>query len=85
LWVEKEEKWGGNTNVGGKTEKALTGAEGRVWWSGEDENPEVRGSSRQGTEGDEGRNRKMHEAVASSLPNVGKSISDYTTSHLRRQ
>jgi hypothetical protein len=30
----------GNTNVGGRTDKTLIGAEGRVWRSGEDENPE---------------------------------------------
>jgi hypothetical protein len=31
-----------------------------------------------------GRNRKMHEAVTAALPNAGKYIPDYTTSHLRR-
>jgi hypothetical protein len=39
----------GNTNVGGRTDKTLTGAEGRVWKSRKDENPEAGGGSRQST------------------------------------
>jgi hypothetical protein len=74
----------GNTNVGGRTDKTLTVAEGRVGRWGEDENPGVDGGSRQSTNGHERRNRKIHEAVTASLPNVGKYIPDYTTSHLRR-
>jgi hypothetical protein len=80
---------GENTNVGGRTDKTLTGTEGRVWRSGEDENREVGGISRQSTEREEGRNRKMHEAVTASLPNAYQTtrhhISDDNTLHIHRR
>jgi hypothetical protein len=53
--------------VGGRTGKTLPGAEGSVWNSEEDENPEV---VRRLKAEYEGRDRKMHEAVTSYLPNV---------------
>jgi hypothetical protein len=50
----------GNTNVGGRTDKTLTVAEGRVRRWGEEESPEVDGSLRQSTKEDE--RRKPEEA-----------------------
>jgi hypothetical protein len=51
--LREEMEGKGNTNVGGRTDKTLTEIEGRVWRSGEDENLEVGGGSRQSTKGDE--------------------------------
>jgi hypothetical protein len=60
--LNKGKKWTGkrNTNLGERTDKTLTGAEGRVRRWGEEKSPQVGGSLRPSMKGDE--RKKPEEA-----------------------